>query len=528
MSAAPGPPEQAAESHPAGLPTVWPSVVHMLDAAARRSPAATALICGDESLTYREYASCAAGLAAELNAAGVGAGSRVALVMGNSIDIAIATFGVQAAGAQVVPLNPAYTASELAPMLVDVAAEAIVYDSDTEPTLRALIADVDVARRIEVGRGARHLDAWRGRPELADRLPLPDPDALSTLQYTGGTTGRSKGVDLVHRAVSINVSQREALLPTEPDGERVLAITPLFHVYAVAMGLYLAVYGRGTLVIAPRFRPQAVLEAIARQRITLLAASPTILAGLMACEHFAAADLSSLKLCFSGSSALPEATLQRWESATGCGVVEGYGQSEAGPVLSYNPRDGVRKTGSVGIALPETRIEIVDTATGREVLPAGTLGEIRARGPQLMRGYRNLPGETAAALRDGWLYTGDIGELDADGYLYIRDRKKEMVIVGGYNVYPREVEEALYAHPQVREAGVVGVPDAYRGEALVATVVVAEGGALVEADLLAWLAARLVKYKLPSVLRFVDALPKTSVGKVDKNQLRADARAASG
>ncbi len=508
----------------AGLPKVWPSVVHMLDDAARRRPDARAVVCGDEALDYREYAACVAGFALELNAAGVGRGARVALVMANSIDIAIATFAVQAAGAQVVPLNPAYTASELGPMLADADPAAVVYDSDTAPVLRALVTHLDPARCIEIGPGARRLTTWRSDPHLATRLPLPRTDDPSTLQYTGGTTGRSKGVELLHRAVAVNVSQREALLPTEPDAERVLAITPLFHVYAVAMGLYLAAYARAALVIVPRYRPQAVLEAIERERITLLGASPTILTGLMACEVFATTDLGSLKLCYSGASALPEATLRRWQDATGCPVVEGYGQSEAGPVLSYNPHHGVQKVGSVGVPVPGTRIEIVDTDTGREVQPAGALGEIRAQGPQLMRGYRNLPEETAVALRDGWLYTGDIGELDADGYLTIRDRKKEMVIVGGFNVYPREVEDALHAHPQVREAAVVGVPDAYRGEALVASVVLAADGAASEAELLAHLAQRLVKYKLPKAVRIVEALPKTSVGKVDKNRLREDVR----
>jgi len=317
------------------------------------------------------------------------------------------------------------------------------------------------------------------------------------------------------------VSQREALLPTAADDERVLVVTPLFHVYAVSMGLYLAAYCRATLVIVARYRPETVLDAIGRHRITLLGGSPTILSGLMACASFASADLGSLRLCFSGSSALPEATLRRWEAATGCPVAEGYGQSEAGPVLAFNPRAGVRKIGSVGIAVPATDLEIVDIETGAGPLPIGAAGEIRARGPQVMRGYRNLPDETAAALRDGWLYTGDIGALDADGYLTIRGRRKEMVIVGGYNVYPREVEEALCSHPRVREAAVIGVPDAYRGEALVATVVADAAGVSV-AELLAHLGERLVSYKVPRDVRLVDALPKTSVGKVDKARLRAD------
>jgi long-chain acyl-CoA synthetase len=201
-------------------------------------------------------------------------------------------------------------------------------------------------------------------------------------------------------------------------------------------------------------------------------------------------------------------------------VAEGYRQSEPGPVLAFNPRAGVRKTGTVGIAVPATDLEIVDIGSGEGPLPVGSAGEIRARGPQIMRGYRNRPDETAAALRDGWLYTGDVGELDGDGYLTIRGRKKEMVIVGGYNVYPREVEEALCTHPLVREAAVVGVPDAYRGEALVAAVVVDGAAPVSVAELLAHLGERLVTYKVPRDLRVVDALPKTSVGKVDKSRLR--------
>jgi long-chain acyl-CoA synthetase len=211
--------------------------------------------------------------------------------------------------------------------------------------------------------------------------------------------------------------------------------------------------------------------------------------------------------------------LERWQQATGCTVVEGYGQSEAGPVLSYNPVEGVRKPGSVGMALPLTEIQIVDLETGNQVLPVGHSGEIRARGPQIMRGYRGLPEETASALRDGWLYTGDIGEFDHDGYLFIRDRKKDMVIVGGFNVYPREVEEALLTHPDVLEASVVGIPDSYRGEALVAYAV-GRVKVLNREALQAHLEARLTRYKVPAHLVQVDALPKTAVGKPDKPALR--------
>lgn len=506
------------------LPFSHPTVLHALADAVARSPDLPALSCGAETLTYRQYAACVDGLARELIALGAG-GGRVALLMGNSLDIAIATFAAQAALAQVVPLNPAYTVHELAPILANALPHVLLFDAACATVVAG--AAQAVPHRIAVGEEAR-LTRWRDAPLPAVPLPLPAPESLSTLQYTGGTTGRSKGVDLTHAAVAVNVAQREAMLPTGPEAERVLAITPLFHVYSVSMGLYLAAYARSHLVILPRYRPEDVLATIARERITLLAGSPTIFIGLMACPAFEGADLGSLRLCYSGSAPLPAVTLERWEAATGCGICEGYGQSEAGPVLTYNPQVGRRKVGTVGFALPLTQVEVVDVETGTRVLPAGEVGEIRARGPQIMRGYRGLAEETATALRDGWLYTGDLGEFDADGYLTIRDRKKDMVIVGGYNVYPREVENALLAHPGVAEAAVVGVPDAYRGERLVAFVVlrpVASSTAPSEADLSAHLAERLTRYKLPGELRLVATLPKTTVGKIDKTVLRVTAAA---
>ena len=505
------------------LPRVWPTAVHMLADAAQRNPAAMAVICGPDELTYAEYASCVAGLALRLRNLGTTGGDRIALAMSNCVDLAIATFGVQAAGAQVVPINPSYTANEFGPILENADCKAILYDATASANLQVLLHAFAADCAIRVGPDGERLTQWRQAGYSIETLTLPDPDHLSTLQYTGGTTGRSKGVNLTHRSVAINVSQREALLPTRPDCERVLAMTPLFHVYAVSMCLYLAAYSRGTLVILERYKPELALRAIAQHRITLMSASPTILIGMMASQEFARTDLSSLTLCYSGSAALAPETLRRWQDATGCGVCEGYGQSESGPVLTFNPVHGVRKIGSVGIAVPQTEIEIVEVETGRRTLGSGQIGEIRARGPQIMAGYRSLPEETSQALRDGWLYTGDIGEIDADGYLVIRDRKKEMVIVSGYNVYPREVEEALLAHPSVREAAVVGVHDSYRGEALVGYASMVDG-TVTEAELKEFLGQRLVRYKIPTTIRFIDELPKTTVGKTDKNGLREAAK----
>ena len=502
------------------LPAVYPTVLHMLAAAADAAPDVTALRCGSETLTYRGYTSCVAGFAVELGSSI--RGERVALIMGNSIDIAIAIFAVGEVDAQVVPLNPAYTEHELRPILEDAAPVAVVCDENLGEMLARIAEEIGIARVIRIGPGKR-LTAWRDQS-----LPLPpppDPETLSTLQYTGGTTGRSKGVNLTHRSVAINVSQREALLPSGED-ERILIVTPPYHSYASAMGLYLAIHCRGTLNILPRYKPDDVLAIIERERITLFAGSPTLFVGLMAHENFSRTDFSSLRLCFSGSSALPVEILRRWEEATSCGICEGYGQSEAGPVLTYNPRNGVRKPGSAGPPLPLTDIEIVDVADGVSRLGVGEAGEIRARGPQIMAGYRNRPDETATALRDGWLYTGDIGTLDADGYLFVKDRKKDMVIVGGFNVYPREVEEVLCAHEAVQEAAVIGVLDSYRGEELLAYVVLRAGRTTTTQELSSYLRERLTKYKNPREIHLSAALPKTSVGKVDKVQLRKSASAS--
>jgi long-chain acyl-CoA synthetase len=440
----------------------------MLAAAAAARPDAEALVCGERRLSYSEYANAVAAFASELQ------GERIATVMPNSIEACVAMFGVLASGAQLVPLNPLYTSREIDEIFAD--AEAA-----------QLVKSVELSFQ-------------------KSSLRLPNPESLALLQYTGGTTGKPKGVNLTHRAIATNVAQREALLPTAMDRERILCVMPLFHSYAMAMGLFLAANCRGTLVIVERYRPETVLELVEKERITVFPGGPTLFTSLLGHPDFARTDWSSVHTCYSGSAALPEETLKRWRDAVGAPVYEGYGQTEAGPVLSFNPARGVTKPGSVGIPVPQTEIRILD-------------GEIVARGPQLMQGYRNRPQETAEALRDGWLHTGDLGELDVDGYLYVRGRKKDMVIVGGFNVYPREVEEVLCSHPAVTEAAVVGGPDPYWGECLHAYVALREhatGDAL-----LSFCKERLARYKIPATLEILDSLPKTSVNKLDKLALKA-------
>ena len=503
-----------------GLPKVHPTVVHMLAEAARQSPDATALVFGPDRLTYAEYSRCVAGFAAQLGALGA-RGERIALVCGNSLDLPVAMFAVHTARARAVPINPAYTARELGHILADAAPLACVYDDEAAATVEPLLAELGIANAIRVGgpKGVS-LTRWRHRPECVLPHALPGPGDLATLQYTGGTTGLPKGVNITHGQMSVNVSQREAALPTRPDDESILCMMPLFHVFAAAMCLHLAVYCRGKLVVMPRYKPDAVLDLVVRERITRFPAGPTVFIGSLNHPDCDRTDFSSLRTAYSGSAPLPEDILKEWERRTGCPILEGFGQTEAGPVLTYVREDGAYQPGSVGPPLPATEVQIVDVETGSEVLGPGERGEIRARGPQIMSGYRNRPQETAEALRDGWLYTGDIGEIDARGHLYIRDRKKDMAIVGGYNVYPREIDEVLYAHPAVKDAAAAGVPDPYYGESLRAYVVLKDGAAATVDDLLAHCKAKLARYKVPARITIVADLPRTTVGKVDKRVLR--------
>ncbi len=498
------------------IPAQFPTVLHMLMEAANRVPDREALVCESERLTYSGYLECVTGFASELLQVNGGSlkGQRVALILANSSGACIATYSCLAAGAQVVPLNPLYTERELELIFEDAEPQVLICDESRYSALLPLANRRGIAHVISVASDGKSLLRWGGSKK---DLPLPTlgKDDLAFVQYTGGTTGRSKGVMLTHGAISTNVSQREWVLPTSQGGERILCVMPLFHAYALSMGLFLSVYCAGTLVILPKYRPSELLKAIVDESVTIFPGSPTIFTGLMAHADFEMTDFSKLHTCYSGSAALPQAVLQKWEEATGTRIYEGYGQTESGPILTFVPVGGKRCPGSVGVPVPQTEVELVDLESGINVLGMGERGEIRARGPQIMSGYRNLEVETKLALRDGWLYTGDIGEFDSDGYLFIKGRKKEMVIVGGYNVYPREVDEVLLSHPAVLDAASVGVPDSYRGEVLKAFVTLKPGHQPAAEDLIKHCAQNLAKYKVPVTISFLDSLPKTSVNKTD-------------
>jgi len=500
----------------------YETVVHMLRETCERAADRQALVVDEKSLNYAQYLQAVTAFARELNAHGV-AGRRVATVLANGMETCVASFATWMAGAQLVPLNPLYSERELRDILSDAAPAVLISDDSTESNIDSLLDSCSIEQHISIGPDLCDHSQAAPMPEPAG-LALPEPEQLALLQYTGGTTGRAKGVDLTHRAIAWNVYQRECALPTADAGERILCVMPLFHAYGFSMGLLLAVDCAGALIIRKRYQPEDVLARFSADDITIFPGAPTIYNGLVAHERFSRTDFSTLHTCYSGSAPLSVDTMSRWSAQTGAPIYEGYGQTEAGPILSFNQVGRPIKPGTVGEALVDTEIGLFDVTTDVRITATDVVGEIRARGPQLMQGYRGLPDETARTLRDGWLHTGDLGAFDEDGYLTIRDRLKDMVIVSGYNVYPREIDEVLFMHPAVMDAAAVGAPDAYRGEVIRAWVVVAEAW---RADVAATTDAlnahcrdNLARYKCPVSIELLEQLPKTTVNKTDKTVLR--------
>jgi long-chain acyl-CoA synthetase len=337
------------------------------------------------------------------------------VLLPNSSDLAIVTFAILAAGAQAVLLNPAYTVRELSRILEDADPIVVLYSESATEDQKSFLRSTGRGLKREIRLG----ELEDGKAEdVAFPLPTISPQDPCILQYTGGTTGRPKGVNLSHLAISTNVWQRQVAVPAREGQERVLCCMPLFHAFATSMCLLLTSYSAGCLIILERYSADLVLAALEQQRITIVPAGPTIFSGLLAHSGFTDRDFGSLRYCCSGSAPLSEETLRRWEKATGATIYEGYGMTETSPVLSFNPVGGTRKTGSAGLPLPLTDVEIVDAGDGDKVLGTGERGEVRVRGPQLMTHYRNLSTETADVMRGGWLYTGDIGVIDEDGYRF--------------------------------------------------------------------------------------------------------------
>jgi long-chain acyl-CoA synthetase len=495
--------------------------------------------------------------AAGLQNLGVGPGVKVGLCLPNTPFSVICYYAILKAGGVVVNYNPLYVGRELAHQIEDSATEIMV-TIDLKQIYPKVAAQIGATclRRIIVCSMGDILPTLQGllfrlfrRSKIA-AMPIDDrhvsfadlidndgavtahpvdPAAdIAVLQYTGGTTGTPKGAMLTHANLTANAHQIRQWCGTgdgigaEDGSEKVLGVLPLFHVFGMTAVMNLSILAGAELVLTPRFHAAEVLKLIEAHRITIFMGVPTIFTALNGAEGFADYDLSSLKFCISGGAPLPRDIKDTFERSAGCPLVEGYGLSECSPVVTCNPFDGQHRENSAGQAIPGTLVEIRTPDDDRTLLPVGEKGEVCIKGPQVMAGYWNLPDATAGCVIDGRFHTGDIGYLDPDGFLFLVDRIKDLILCGGYNVYPRAIEEAIGAHEAVHQVTVIGIPDDYRGETPKAFVQLHSGAVLDEAALRAFLKDRLSVIEMPEFIEFRDELPVTNIGKLSKKELVAE------
>jgi long-chain acyl-CoA synthetase len=477
----------------------------------------------------------------------------VAIMLPNTPQAVIAYWGVLRAGGTVVFTNPLYMETEIIHQFQDSGARfLILLDilwSKVSPLRDKLpiekffvtgIADglrfpLDILYRLRCWREGKSSGVptadpqvlpWstlmRGLAGYTRQDTIPEKE-LALLQYTGGTTGLAKGCMITHASLHANVSQCLAMLPTLTRGHHTFrGVLPFFHIYGLTVCLNLGTCVGATQILFPRFVPADLLKTIQKYRPTVFPGAPSVYISLLQQKNVSAYDLSCIKYCVSGSAAMPVDWFEQFRKATGTRICEGYGLSEASPVTHINPLDGLAKLGSIGLPVPGTDAKIVDQDLGGPPLPPGKMGELVVRGPQVMAGYYNRPDDTADVLRNGWLYTGDIAYMDEDGYFFIVDRKKDLIISAGYNIYPREIDEVLHQHPKVQEAVAVGVPCDARGEVVKAYIVVKPDETLTKAEVIAFCRQKLAAYKVPRHVEFRESLPKTMVGKVLRRALRAE------
>jgi len=512
------------------------NVAWLLSRQAETNPDRQAVIAGDETVTYGRLAARAAAVAGDLKAVGIGRGDKVGLLFPNGPDYVAAFFAVAALGATIVPINPLLKSEEIAHILSDSEARLLIAHRLVLGEVEQAVAGAAQVEAVLVAGGASP-DSEQLSPgvpvrALADSwadafAPVPPSnwveavDAeqdLVVLVYTSGTTGKPKGAMLTHVNLTSAVgSALDALKLTRDD--RFLAVLPLCHIYGLAVVMLGTVSRGGTVIVLEKFEVVPALKAIERERVTLLPAVPAMYQFMVMELEKGGYDVSSVRLCISGASALAAELIPQIERAFGAPLIEGYGMTETSCVSSLNPIDGLRKPGSVGVDFTNVTIAIIDEEGG--ILPPGPehVGEIAVKGSNVMRGYYRNPEATAECIIDGYFRTGDLGYKDEDGYLYIVGRKKELIIRGGQNIYPREVEEAILRMPAVAEVAVIGVPDKFMGERVKAVVVVRAGESLDEEAVKAFCAARLAEYKVPRLVEFVAALPRNSTGKVLKRLL---------
>ncbi len=506
------------------------------------------------SLTYRELDGLANKFAHSLRDLGIGKGDRVGLLLPNCPQFVICYYGALKAGATVVATNPLYVEREVEQQFNDAGIKLAVVFSRRYPlvnTVRPRVPSLDkvivtnikdyfppllrflytVAKEKKEGdrQAIREgdLDLTSMLKYAPDMRPVVDisADDLALLQYTGGTTGVPKAAMASHFNLVADTLQLKAWLAiADAGGEqpRFLGVIPFFHVYGMVACMSIALATGGRLYLHPKFDIKDVLKTIQDEKIDYFPGVPTMYVAVNNSPLTPNYNLRTVKACVSGAAPLPLEVKRKFEELTGGKLLEGYGLSEAPTATHANPLNGINKEGSIGLPFPDVDCKIVDVADGVTELPSGQAGELCIKAPEVMQGYWNRPNETSIALRDGWLHTGDIAKVDEDGYFFIVDRKKDMIISGGYNVYPRDVEEVLFMHPKVKEAAVAGIPDTKWGETVGAFVVLKEGEAATADEIRAFCRERLAAYTVPSAIEFRDALPKTLVGKVLRRVLTAE------
>ena len=541
--------------HKAYDPQVPPSIDYekitlpeALERTARNYPDQTALLMMGKKISYQELNTLVNRFAAALQDLGVKKGDKVALLLPNIPQGFIATYAVFRLGAVVVMNNPLYTEAELEYQLRDSEATLAVSLDLLVPRILKLKEKTGIRTVIAchirdylpfpakqlfplVKKGMhRKTDPREGVLDFMDlinKYPASVPkaevsfDDLASLLYTGGTTGISKGVMLTHKNLSANVQQLRAWTFDAREGkDSIMGIFPIFHSAGFTAVMHQSFYRGLKVILVPKPEPDGVLKMTKKYRPDYFPCVPTIYVGLLNHPDFPKTDLSFIKGCISGAAPLAVETLNQWKEAVGAQITEVYGLTETSPLSHANPWKGKAKVGSVGLPVPDTDCKIVDVVDGIKEMGTGELGEILLKGPQLTQGYYKKSEETAKAIRDGWFYTGDIGYMDEEGYLYIVDRKKDMIIVSGFNVYPRDIDEVLFEHPKIKEACAVGIPDPYRGETIKAFVSLKEGETMTAEEVIAFCREKLTGYKVPKQVEFMDDLPKSTVGKVLRRKLR--------
>ena len=475
-----------------------------------------ALRLGDDTISYGRLDEDSSRVAGVLHDRGVKPGDRVGVMLPNTPEFALVYYGALRAGAVVVPMNPLLKAREVAYYLGDSGAGLMF-------AARAFAAEAQAgAGRAEVGTDVVVVDPTGFPGLLAAATPAGEVvdragDDTAVILYTSGTTGRPKGAELTHDGLRRNADvTRTGLLTLAPD-DVIFGGLPLFHAFGQTCTLNTAVAAGACLTLLPRFDAGQALRILAGHHVTVFAGVPTMYSALLHHPHRADYDVSRLRVSFSGGAALPVEVLRAFEAAFGCIVLEGYGLSETSPVASFNHPGRERKAGSIGTPIAGVEMRVVDEA-GEEV-PAGTTGEIAIRGHNVMKGYWRRPDATAAAIRDGWFHTGDLGRVDEDGYFSIVDRKKDLIIRGGYNVYPREIEEVMHEHPAVAEVAVIGLPHPELGEEVGAAVALRPGATATAGELRDHVKSQVAAYKYPRRVWIVDALPKNATGKILKREI---------